>query len=92
MNGETIRELRAKLDITRTTLARFLLVSEQTVSRWENDGRDNPIATLEMFVLHALHIAAEKNEPSSVKTLLEDNVSSRICVMKRIFELAGGCS
>ncbi len=41
MTGEEIKELRNKLDITQEELAMRLLVSVQTISKWER-GKTSP--------------------------------------------------
>jgi len=56
--GNSIRQLRAKLGLSRAHLARFLGVSEATVVRWEADAAITEPKGLQAVLLQTLDDAA----------------------------------
>jgi len=82
-------DLRARLNVSRPHLARFLGVSEGTVVRWEKESHTEPEG-LALLVLSALDEATQKVGISDVQWILTQSTYAHRMALSRLLTIVEG--
>jgi transcriptional regulator with XRE-family HTH domain len=85
-----VRTLRAKLRVSRAELARYLGVSEATVTRWEATDDPSEPKGLQAVLLRALLDATDRHPPDRIGRLIRSCGIDHRAALKALLHAANG--
>lgn len=89
MSLDELKTLRARLEVSRTDLARFLGVSETTIVRWESDDAISEPRGLQAVLLRALLDAMANHPPRDIARIVRSCGVDHRLALRRLLDAAG---
>ena len=87
-----VRKLRGQLGVSRAVLARFLGVSEATITRWESGGAISEPRGLSAVLIRCLADASANASPEEVARVVHSCTVDHRAALMQLLQLAGDLS
>lgn len=87
-----VGKLRGRLGVSRAVLARFLGVSEATITRWESDAATSEPRGLSAVLLGSIADACDNQSPGEVARILRSCSVDHRAALQLLLSAAGGMS